>query len=67
MNFDEIRKELAEESEGLIFAEAEVVDAEEELLEAEQGVKASKKQIRALRQILRNSGQPYEKKLKGVG
>lgn len=67
MNYDEIREELGEESEGLVFAEAEVVDAEEELLEAEQGVKAAKKQIRALRQILRNAGEPYEKKLKGVG
>ncbi len=67
MNYDEIRKELDEENETLVFAEVGVVDAEEELSDAIDGVKAAKKQIRALRQILRNSGEPYEKKLKGVG
>lgn len=67
MNYDEIRKELDEEKETLVFADVEVTDAEEELREAERSVTASKKQIKALRQLLRNAGEPYEKKLKGVG
>ena len=67
MNYDEIRKELDEENELLVFADVEVVDAEEELADAEKRVKAHKKQIRALRQILRNAGEPYEIVLKGVG
>ena len=67
MNYDEVRKELAVETHQLGSAEIEVIEAEDELAEAQLGVKAAKKQIKALRQILRNAGEPYDAKLKGVG
>lgn len=68
MNYDEVRKELAVETHQLGSAEIEVIEAEDELAEAQEGVRAAKKQIKALRQILRNAGEPYDmEKLKGVG
>lgn len=67
MNYDEIRKELDEENELLVFAEIEVTDAESELAHAQNEVRDRKKQIKALRQILRAAGEPYEIVLKGVG
>ncbi len=68
MNYDEVRKELAEANRQVTLLVSDIDGIGQELTDTQKTLRDEEKQVKALRQILRAADEPYEiEKLKGVG